>query len=244
MINGIDYELWNPADGRRPRQALLGRRPRGQGHLPDGAPRADRAWPRPRARHRHGHAAGRAEGPRPHPRRRCPACSPPAPSSCSWARARRISRRPSARPPPRIPAGWRSASATTTSSRGASTGAPTRFSCRRATSRAGSASSSRCATATVPIVRRTGGLADTVREVDAARRTGTGFLFDAFAVEPLARGGAARAAAAHRVPGALERHRAKRHGRGLLLGRLGPRVRHPLPQGAEGRAPADSREPP
>src|SRR5262249_61186939 len=32
---------------------------------------------------------------------------------------------------------------------------------------------------TVPIVRRTGGLADTVVEFDPARRTGTGFVFDA-----------------------------------------------------------------
>ena len=34
----------------------------------------------------------------------------------------------------------------------------------------------------VPIVRRTGGLADTVTEFDPTRRTGTGFLFDAFEV--------------------------------------------------------------
>src|SRR5215475_5188469 len=34
----------------------------------------------------------------------------------------------------------------------------------------------------VPIVRRTGGLADTVTEFDPTRRAGTGFLFDAFEV--------------------------------------------------------------
>jgi starch synthase len=51
----------------------------------------------------------------------------------------------------------------------------------------------------VPIVRRTGGLADTVREVDPARRAGTGFLFDAFAAEPLVEA-VGRAAAARRVP--------------------------------------------
>jgi starch synthase len=51
----------------------------------------------------------------------------------------------------------------------------------------------------VPIVRRTGGLADTVREVDPRRRTGTGFLFDAFAAEPLV-DAVGRAAAAHRIP--------------------------------------------
>jgi starch synthase len=37
----------------------------------------------------------------------------------------------------------------------------------------------------VPIVRRTGGLADTVTEFDPARRAGTGFLFDAFGVEAM-----------------------------------------------------------
>ena len=52
---------------------------------------------------------------------------------------------------------------------------------------------------TVPIVRRTGGLADTVREVDPGRRTGTGFLFDAFAAEPLVEA-VGRAAAARRDP--------------------------------------------
>jgi starch synthase len=38
---------------------------------------------------------------------------------------------------------------------------------------------------TVPIVRRTGGLADTVIEWDATQGTGTGFLFDAFTPEAL-----------------------------------------------------------
>ena len=37
----------------------------------------------------------------------------------------------------------------------------------------------------VPIVRRTGGLADTVTEFDAARRAGTGFLFDAFEADAM-----------------------------------------------------------
>jgi starch synthase len=37
----------------------------------------------------------------------------------------------------------------------------------------------------VPVVRRTGGLADTVTEFDAVRRTGTGFLFDALSADAL-----------------------------------------------------------
>jgi len=37
----------------------------------------------------------------------------------------------------------------------------------------------------IPVVRRTGGLADTVREFDATRPTGTGFLFDAYTPEAL-----------------------------------------------------------
>jgi starch synthase len=52
---------------------------------------------------------------------------------------------------------------------------------------------------TVPIVRRTGGLADTVTEFDPARRSGTGFIFDAFAVEALV-DAVRRAAAAYRQP--------------------------------------------
>jgi len=52
---------------------------------------------------------------------------------------------------------------------------------------------------TVPIVRRTGGLADTVTEFDPARRTGTGFIVDAFAVDALT-DAVRRAAAAYRQP--------------------------------------------
>ena len=52
---------------------------------------------------------------------------------------------------------------------------------------------------TVPIVRRTGGLADTVEEWDARRGTGTGFIFDDFSVEAL-REAVGRAVAAFREP--------------------------------------------
>ncbi|HEV2056607.1 MAG TPA: glycogen synthase GlgA [Methylomirabilota bacterium] len=51
----------------------------------------------------------------------------------------------------------------------------------------------------VPVVRRTGGLADTVTEFDPARRTGTGFLFDAFSADALLEA-VRRAAAAFRRP--------------------------------------------
>jgi starch synthase len=51
----------------------------------------------------------------------------------------------------------------------------------------------------VPVVRRTGGLTDTVQEVDARRRTGTGFLFEAFAVDALVEA-VRRAVAAHADP--------------------------------------------
>jgi len=52
---------------------------------------------------------------------------------------------------------------------------------------------------TVPIVRRTGGLADTVVEFDPARRTGTGFTFDLFAVDSLL-GAVRHATSAFRQP--------------------------------------------
>jgi starch synthase len=48
-------------------------------------------------------------------------------------------------------------------------------------------------------VRRTGGLADTVTEFDPARRTGTGFVFDAFAPDALL-AAVRRAASAYRQP--------------------------------------------
>jgi starch synthase len=53
---------------------------------------------------------------------------------------------------------------------------------------------------TAPVVRRTGGLADTVTEFDPARKSGTGFVFDAFAVEALL-DAVRRAASAYRQPG-------------------------------------------
>ena len=52
----------------------------------------------------------------------------------------------------------------------------------------------------VPIVRRTGGLADTVRAFDTARRAGTGFLFDGFSAEDLV-DAVRRAVAVHRDQG-------------------------------------------
>jgi starch synthase len=52
---------------------------------------------------------------------------------------------------------------------------------------------------TAPVVRRTGGLADTVTEFDPARRSGTGFIFDVFAVEALL-DAVRRATSAYRQP--------------------------------------------
>ena len=52
---------------------------------------------------------------------------------------------------------------------------------------------------TVPIVRRTGGLTDSVTEFDPARRAGTGFAFDAYTVEGLL-DAVRRAASAYRQP--------------------------------------------
>ncbi len=49
------------------------------------------------------------------------------------------------------------------------------------------------------MVRRTGGLADTVVEFDPARKTGTGFVFDAFTPEALLTA-VRRAASIYRQP--------------------------------------------
>ncbi len=50
-----------------------------------------------------------------------------------------------------------------------------------------------------PVVRRTGGLADTVTEFDPARRTGTGFIFDPFTADALL-ATVRRAASTYRQP--------------------------------------------
>ncbi len=84
-----------------------------------------------------------------------------------------------------------------------------------------------------PIVRRTGGLADTVTEFDPARRSGTGFVFDAFTPDALL-SAVRRAASTFRQPAAVEGAGPQRHGRGLLLGRLGAGIRYSLPQSPEG----------
>src|SRR5262249_40867969 len=52
---------------------------------------------------------------------------------------------------------------------------------------------------TVPVVRRTGGLADTVVEFDPGARSGTGFVFDAFSIDAML-DALKRAASAHRQP--------------------------------------------
>jgi starch synthase len=58
--------------------------------------------------------------------------------------------------------------------------------------------------ATIPIVRRTGGLADTIREWDGTPGTGTGFLFDAL-THDACRGAVRRALAAYAQPAAWAR---------------------------------------
>jgi len=57
---------------------------------------------------------------------------------------------------------------------------------------------------TIPVVRRTGGLADTVREWDAAAGQGTGFTFDAYTPEAF-RWAVARALAAYANPAGWRR---------------------------------------
>src|SRR5258705_9520401 len=72
-----------------------------------------------------------------------------------------------------------------------------------------------------PIVRRTGGLADTGTEFDPARRTGTGFLFDPFTPHPLLAAGR-RGAPPSPQPTAWEALGEKPMARGLLWGPSAP----------------------
>ena len=77
---------------------------------------------------------------------------------------------------------------------------------------------------TVPVVRATGGLVDSVQPWDPATRRGTGFLFAEYSGEAML---AALREALRDVRGAgrLEAVAAERHEAGLLLGAFGARLR-------------------
>ena len=77
---------------------------------------------------------------------------------------------------------------------------------------------------TVPIVRATGGLNDTVIDADAAPETGTGFKFTEYLPGTLV-AAVRRALSAYRGRRPLGGHRAAGHARGPFLGRLGQGVR-------------------
>ena len=83
---------------------------------------------------------------------------------------------------------------------------------------------------TVPVVRRTGGLTDTVRPWDAGDRRGHRIPVRRAVGRRLRRGARARVRRA-RGPGGLASPRRERHGGRLLVGRLGRVVRHLLPEG-------------
>ena len=77
---------------------------------------------------------------------------------------------------------------------------------------------------TVPVVRATGGLNDTVLDVDPGTWRGTGFTFDDYTPEALL-GAIRRALAAFRQPTALATHPKGRDAAGFFVGRVGTGLR-------------------
>ena len=84
---------------------------------------------------------------------------------------------------------------------------------------------------TLPIVRATGGLADTVQRYEEAAGAGTGFVFDDLTADALGNSIGWALSTYHDRPHHIRGMRAAGHGEGLLLGRLGGRVRGPVPRG-------------
>ena len=92
---------------------------------------------------------------------------------------------------------------------------------------------------TLPVVRATGGLVDTVTNYDEATGGGTGFMFEDLHPESLANTIGWAVSTWFDRPDHIETMRASRHGAGLLLGARGDRVPRSLPRRL--RAPARPR---
>ena len=86
---------------------------------------------------------------------------------------------------------------------------------------------------TVPVVRKTGGLADTVQLFDPATKEGTGFVFEHYRQHGIQLGPEARSRNLwrYRILGAVA---AQRHGKGLFLVASGTGIRRPLPSACVG----------
>ena len=76
---------------------------------------------------------------------------------------------------------------------------------------------------TVPVVRATGGLDDTIEPFDAASGRGTGFKFEEYTGEALL-GALRQALAAYRQCGGVAAFANQRHGQGFFLAGFGGRV--------------------